>query len=57
MSIEELKVIREDMKETCTFNRKKFIEIIKGKYDYNEMGGSNNKKPLIEIFKEINKNF
>ena len=57
MSIEELKIVREEMKETCIFNRNRFIEIIKDKYDYNEMGGSNNKKPLIEIFKEINKKF
>jgi hypothetical protein len=56
-SVEELRVIREEMKEICTFNRNRFIEIIKNKYDYNEMGGSNNKKPLIEIFKEIYKNF
>jgi hypothetical protein len=56
-SVEELRVIREEMKEICTFNRNRFIEIIKNKYDYNEMGASNNKKPLIEIFKEIYKNF
>ena len=44
------------MKETCVYNRNRFIEIIKDKYDYDDMGWSNNKKPLIEIFKEIYKN-
>jgi hypothetical protein len=52
-SVEDLKLLREEMKETCVYNRNRFIEIIKDKYDYDGMGWSNNKKPLIEIFKEI----
>lgn len=55
-SVEDLKLLREEMKETCVYNRNRFIEIIKDKYDYDDMGCSNNKKPLIEIFKEIYKN-
>jgi hypothetical protein len=56
-SIDELKAIREEMRETCVYNRNRFLEIIKDKYDYDGMGGSNNKKPLVEIFKEIYKTF
>lgn len=55
-SIEELKIIREEMKEICTHNRNRFIEIIRNKYSYDGMGGSNNKLPLIEIFNEIYNN-
>jgi hypothetical protein len=52
-SIDELKSIREEMKEICDYNRNRFIEIIKDKYNYDGIGGSDNKKPLVEIFKEI----
>jgi hypothetical protein len=54
-TIDELKAIREEMRETCVHNRNRFLEIIKDKYDYDGIGGSNNKKPLVEIFKEIYK--
>ena len=54
-TVDELKMIREEMREICTHNRDRFIEIVKDKYDYDGMGGSNNKKPLIEIFKQIYK--
>ena len=40
------------MEDILPFQREAF-EIIKDKYDYDGMGWSNNKKPLIEIFKEI----
>ena len=52
-SIEELKEIRKEMYDVCLFNRKKFIQIIKNKYDYNEHGWSNNKKPIEEILRKI----
>jgi hypothetical protein len=54
-TIDELKIIREEMREICVHNRNRFLEIIKDKYDYDGMGGSNNKKPLVEIFKQIYK--
>jgi hypothetical protein len=56
-TIDELIAIREEMRETCVHNRNRFLEIIKDKYDYDGMGGSNNKKPLVEIFKQIYKTF
>ena len=43
------------MRETCVHNRNRFLEIIKDKYDYDGIGGSDNKKPLVEIFKQIYK--
>jgi nucleoside-diphosphate-sugar epimerase len=52
-SIDELKKIREEMYDVCLFNRKKFVEIIKNKYDYDGHGWSNNKKPIEEILKKI----
>jgi nucleoside-diphosphate-sugar epimerase len=52
-SIEELKEIRKEMYDVCLFNRKKFVEIIKNKYDYDEHGWSNNKKPIEEILRKI----
>jgi hypothetical protein len=41
------------MSEVCLFNRNKFVEIIKEKYDYDGYGWSNNKKPIEEILKKI----
>jgi hypothetical protein len=52
-SIEELKTIREEMREVCLYNRMKFVEIIKNKYDYDGHGWSNNKKPIEEILIKI----
>jgi hypothetical protein len=52
-SIDELKEIRKEMYEVCLFNRKKFVEIIKNKYDYDGHGWSNNKKPIEEILRKI----
>lgn len=56
-SIAELKEIRNEMYEVCLYNRKKFREIIKNKYDFDGHGWSNNKKPieeiLIKVWKEI----
>jgi nucleoside-diphosphate-sugar epimerase len=52
-SIQELIDIRKEMYDTCLFNREKFIEIIKNKYDYDGHGWSNNKKPIEEILKTI----
>jgi nucleoside-diphosphate-sugar epimerase len=51
--IEELKTIREEMREVCLYNRMKFVEIIKNKYDYDGHGWSNNKKPIEEILIKI----
>jgi hypothetical protein len=48
-SIDELKEIRKEMYDVCLFNRKKFVEIIKNKYDYDGHGWSNNKKPIEKI--------
>jgi hypothetical protein len=52
-SIDELKEIRKEMYEVCLFNRKKFVEIIKNKYDYDGHGWSNNKKPIEEVLRKI----
>lgn len=52
-SLEELMEIRNEMYEVCTFNRNKFVEIIKEKYDYDGHGWSNNKKPIEEILRKI----
>jgi nucleoside-diphosphate-sugar epimerase len=52
-SIGELKEIRKEMYDVCLFNRKKFVEIIKNKYDYDGHGWSNNKKPIEEILTKI----
>ena len=57
LSIEELTRIREEMKEICQFNRDRFIEIIKEKYSYDGHGWSDNKKPLVDFFKIICKEF
>ncbi len=56
-SIEELTQIREEMKEICLFNRNRFIEIIKEKYSYDGHGWSDNKKPIVDFFKIIWKEF
>jgi nucleoside-diphosphate-sugar epimerase len=52
-SVQELVDIRKEMYEVCLFNRNKFVEIIKEKYDYDGHGWSNNKKPIEEILKKI----
>jgi nucleoside-diphosphate-sugar epimerase len=52
-SLEELMKIRKEMYEVCIFNRNKFVEIIKDKYDYDGHGWSNNKKPIEEILRKI----
>lgn len=56
-SIEELTQIREEMNEICLFNRNRFIEIIKEKYSYDGHGWSDNKKPIVDFFKIIWKEF
>jgi nucleoside-diphosphate-sugar epimerase len=56
-SIEELTQIREEMYEVCLFNRNRFVEIIKEKYDYDGHGWSDNKKPIVEILRKIWKTF
>jgi nucleoside-diphosphate-sugar epimerase len=52
-TIEELIEIRKEMYDVCLFNRNRFVEIIKNKYDYDGHGWSDNKKPIVEILKSI----
>lgn len=52
-SVEELKQIREEMKDTCRYNRNRFLEMIREKYDCNNEMYCGNKKPILDIYKSI----
>lgn len=56
-SIEELQKLREEMKETCIYNRQNFINMVRSKYFCNSDDWCDNKKPIIDIYKTIYNQF
>lgn len=56
-STEELKEIREEMKDICRYNREWFLKMIREKYNCNEDMYCGNKKPILDIYKTIWKEF